>query len=114
LAGLTVAAEKTVLMFDGLAGNIGWLLNTRRGYGDHLVTYMGNPSAASGELGKALRTLIAQDLLAEVDAVIEGRTLPSDVHSLFWQVPFFRTTFFRKLGLTAAVVLIIILLLVFL
>ena len=66
------------------------------------------------ELGRALRNLIAHDLLEETDAVIEGRTLPSDVHSLFWKIPVARTDFFRNLGLVAGAVLaIVILILVF-
>ena len=115
IVGLSDAAAKIDLIFDSLAQNFGWLRNTRNGYGGHLVTYMGNPSAASPELGKALRKLIAEDLHAEVDAVITGRILPSDMHSLFWEIPFIRTDFFRNLGLFAAVIvgLVIIVLLLF-
>ncbi|NQU07525.1 MAG: creatininase family protein [Candidatus Abyssubacteria bacterium] len=109
--GFRETAEKAALIFDGLAGNIGWMLNTRRGYGGHQVTYMGNPSAASAELGKALRKLIARDLLEEVDAVIEGRTLPSDVHSIFWQIPFLRTNFFRNLSMAIGILIVLIVLL---
>jgi hypothetical protein len=72
---------------------------------------MGNPSAASAELGKALRKLIARDLLEEVDAVIEGRTLPTEVHSIFWQIPFLRTNFFRNLGMGIGTLIILIILL---
>lgn len=100
--GLKKAAERVTLVFDSIARNLGWYLNTKKGYGDHLVTYMGNPSAASPELGEALRKLIAQDLLAEVEAVVSGRTVPSQVHSLYWNVPILRTNFFRNLGLASA------------
>ncbi len=108
---LARAAEKASLIFNGLAESVGWFLNTRKGYGDHLVTYMGNPSAASPELGKTLRKLIARDLLEEVNAVITGRTLPSDVHSIYWKIPIARTDFFRKLGLIACAVIIVLILL---
>lgn len=115
--GLRKAAERIELIFDAVARNLGWYLNTRKGYGGHLVTYMGNPSAASPELGKALRKLIAEDLLAEVDAVVTGETLPSEVHSLYWNVPILRTNFFRNLGLVSAatvlLLIIILLLLIF-
>ncbi len=114
LVGLKGASDKISLIFDGIARNLGWWLNTRRGYGDHLVTYMGNPSAASAELGKALRKLIAQDLLEEVELVITGRTLPSDVHSIYWTAPILRTDFFRNLGLVATALLVALLMLLLL
>jgi creatinine amidohydrolase/Fe(II)-dependent formamide hydrolase-like protein len=104
------AAQRVELIFDGLARNVGWFLNTRKGFGDHLVTYMGNPSVASPELGKALRKLIARDLLEEVDAVITGHTLPSEVHSVYWRIPIIRTDFFRNLSLAGCAVIIALLL----
>ncbi|RJP74352.1 MAG: creatininase family protein [Candidatus Abyssobacteria bacterium SURF_17] len=106
--GLANVAEKVNLIFDGLAGNIGWWMNTHRGYGDHVVTYMGNPSAASSELGMALRKLIARDLLEEVEAVISGRRLPSEVHSIFWTIPVARTDFFRNLGIAIGALIVIV------
>jgi len=105
--GFRDTAKKFDLAANGISSNIGWYLNVRRGYGGHQVTYMGNPSAASPELGRALRNLIARDLLKEVDSVIEGRTLPSEVHSLFWAMPILRTDFFRNLGLAVGAVLVI-------
>jgi creatinine amidohydrolase len=105
--GMKGAAEKVLLIFDGLARNIGWKWNAQKGYGGHQVTHMGNPAAASMELGKALRKLIARDLLEEVDAIIEGRTRPEDVHSLYWQIPVTRTNFFRNLGIVSCLLILL-------
>lgn len=106
--GFKESASFVDTVFNSLAGNIGWFLNTKKGYGGKLVTYQGNPSAASAELGRALRRLIARDLLAEADGVITGRMMPSEVHSPFWDIPIIRTDFFRNLGL-AVIVLVILL-----
>ena len=108
--GFTAASERISLIFDVLARNVGWWLNTKRGYGDHLVTYMGDPSVASAELGTTLRKLMARDLLDEIDDVITGRVLPSEVHSLYWKVPIIRTDFLRTLGLAVSVLIGILLL----
>lgn len=108
--GFGSAAGKLSLICDVLARNIGWWLNTKRGYGDHVVTHMGDPSLASPELGKALRKLMARDLLEEVDAVITGRRLPTEVHSLYWKVPIIRTDFFRNVGLVVGALIVLLLL----
>ncbi len=110
LLGFGEAAGKIALIFDSLSRNIGWARNAKSGYGGHEVTYMGNPSAASPELGKALRKLIARELLAEVDAVIEGRIAPSEVHSIYWDLPVARTNFLRNLGFAFGFVLIVLIL----
>ena len=112
ILGMKGAAEKVNLVFDNLARNVGWMLNAKNGYGGHQVTHLGNPSAASVELGRALRKLIALDLLTEIDAVIEGRTRPEDVHSLYWQIPLTRTNFFRNLGIFSIALIVIILILI--
>ena len=108
--GMKCGGQTVSLIFDNLARNIGWALNVKKGYGGHQVTYMGNPSAASAELGKALRKLIARDLLAEIDAVIEGRTLPSEVHSLFWKIPILRADFLRNLAFAIAGLIVLLIL----
>jgi creatinine amidohydrolase/Fe(II)-dependent formamide hydrolase-like protein len=95
-------ADKANLILDGMGGTMGWLLNSRWNYGDHQVTYSGIPRAGSAEVGRAAMRLIARDMLEEVEAVIHGRMLPSQVHSLFWTVPIIRTDFFRNLGFAAA------------
>jgi creatinine amidohydrolase/Fe(II)-dependent formamide hydrolase-like protein len=95
-------AEKVTFILDGLGGTLGWLLNSRWNYGDHLVTYSGIPKAASAEFGHISMKLIARDMLEEVEAVIDGSRLPSEVHSLLWDVSVIRTDFFRNLGFAAA------------
>lgn len=80
---------------NSLAGGIGWVLNARFGYGGHQVTYDGNPSIASAELGHAFRELAVEDCLAIVESVVRGertaeevRSIASDpiiIHPLFWR-----------------------------
>ncbi|RJP19829.1 MAG: creatininase family protein [Candidatus Abyssobacteria bacterium SURF_5] len=102
LARLRRLADKATLILNGLGGTLGWLFNSRWNYGDHLVTYSGIPKAGSAEIGSAAMRLLAKDLLEEVEAVIHGKMLPSQVHSLMWTVPLIRTDFFRNLGFAAA------------
>ncbi|MDH5201413.1 MAG: creatininase family protein [Candidatus Bathyarchaeota archaeon] len=88
-------AAKLGEMMNSLAGGIGWVLNARFGYGGHQVTYDGNPSVASAELGHAFRQLVAEDCLAVVESVVRGertaeevRSIASDpilIHPLFWR-----------------------------
>jgi hypothetical protein len=66
----------------GLAGSIGWLLNARFGYGGREVTYKGDPSVASVELGQAFREILARDCLQVVEQVTAGRRVPEDVRSI--------------------------------
>ncbi len=112
MLGMKEAVKTVSLIFDSLAKNIGWMLNVRNGYGGHEVTYQGIPSAASPELGRALRKLIARDLLAEVDGVIEKRILPDEVHSIYWKIPITRTNFLRNLKIAGVVALALILALI--
>ena len=67
---------------EGLAGSIGWLLNARFGYGGREVTYKGDPSVASVELGQAFREILARDCLHVVEQVTAGRRVPEDVRSI--------------------------------
>ena len=67
---------------DGLAGSIGWLLNARFGYGGREVTYKGDPSVASVELGQAFREILVRDCLQIVEQVTAGRRVPEDVRSI--------------------------------
>jgi creatinine amidohydrolase len=75
-------ASKLREAFDGIAGSIGWLLNCRFGYGGAEVTYKGDPSVASVELGHAFREILARDCLEVVEAVAAGRRYASDVKSI--------------------------------
>ena len=75
-------ATKVREAFGGIAGSIGWLLNCRFGYGGPEVSYKGDPSVASVELGHAFRELLARDCLEVVEAVTAGRRVASDVKSI--------------------------------
>jgi anti-sigma-K factor RskA len=44
-----------------------------------------------------------REAMAIVDGLLDGQLKPSDRHSPFFQVPFFRTNFWRSAGATAAV-----------
>jgi creatinine amidohydrolase/Fe(II)-dependent formamide hydrolase-like protein len=66
LAGLLARGDpqrqaKVQRMVAALSGGIGWVLNARYGYGGPEVTYMGDPSAASAELGHAIRQVTVED-----------------------------------------------------
>jgi creatinine amidohydrolase len=75
-------ASKVRQAFDGLAGAIGWLLNARFGYGGGEVSYKGDPSVASVELGHAFREILAHDCLEVVEHVTAGRRIAEDVRSI--------------------------------
>jgi creatinine amidohydrolase/Fe(II)-dependent formamide hydrolase-like protein len=92
--------EKTV---DSLAGSIGWLLNARYGYGGPEVTYHGDPSAASAELGHALRQLVAEDCLAMVESVTSGERRAEEVRSIASGPAIIHPLFWRRLAMATAV-----------
>jgi hypothetical protein len=89
-------------MFSSLAGGIGWLLNARFGYGGHEVTYDGNPSIASAELGHAFRQVMVEDCLAVVERVARGEQRAEEVRSIASEPPIIQPYFWRRLGLGAA------------
>jgi creatinine amidohydrolase/Fe(II)-dependent formamide hydrolase-like protein len=89
-------------MFGSLAGGIGWLLNARFGYGGHEVTYDGNPSVASAELGHAFRQVMVEDCLAVVERVVRGEQRADEVRSIASEPPIIQPYFWRRLGLGAA------------
>ena len=95
--------------FDGLAGSIGWLLNTRFGYGGAEVTYKGDPSIASPELGHAFRALLAEDCLALTEEGVAGRMRATDVRSIASEHVVIQPTFWRRLGLAAVVAAVLLL-----
>lgn len=90
-------------MVRSLAGGVGWILNAEHGYGGHQVTYNGNPSVASPEIGRAFRELMVEDCLAIVESVTRGETKAVDVRSIASDAPIIHPLFFRRLGLAAAV-----------
>jgi creatinine amidohydrolase/Fe(II)-dependent formamide hydrolase-like protein len=98
-------------IFGSLAGSIGWLLNARFGYGGHEVTYDGNPSVASAELGHAFRQVVVEDCLTVVERVVRGEQRAEDVRSIASDPPIIQPYFWRRLGLgMAAVVALLVLL----
>lgn len=89
---------------DGLSGSIGWLLNARFGYGGAPVSYKGDPSVASAEIGHAFREIMAEDVFALVLAVTDGRTRAADVRSIASEHAVIQPGFWERLGLAAAAV----------
>jgi creatinine amidohydrolase/Fe(II)-dependent formamide hydrolase-like protein len=97
-------------LVGGVAGGVGWLLNARFGYGGDTVTYKGDPSAASAEIGHAFRTLLAEDCLALVEAVCDGEIAPTDVRSIASEHALVQPYFLVTLGVVAAAVALLALL----
>ena len=89
-------------MLRSAAGSIGWLLNARFGYGGHEVTYNGNPSVASAELGHAFRQVMVEDCLAIVERVVRGEQRAEEVRSIASEPAIIQPHFWRRLGLGAA------------
>lgn len=84
-----------------LARGIGWLLNARYGYGGPEVTYSGDPSAASAELGHAIRQVAVEDCLALVESVVRGERRAIEVRSIASDPPIIHPLFFRRAALAA-------------
>jgi creatinine amidohydrolase len=96
-------ASKLREAFDGIAGSTGWLLNARFGYGGGEVTYKGDPSVASAEIGHAFRELLARDCLEIVEAVTAGRRYAADVRSIASDHAAIQPGFLVKAGAVALV-----------
>jgi creatinine amidohydrolase/Fe(II)-dependent formamide hydrolase-like protein len=95
---------KVERMVAALSGGIGWLLNARYGYGGPEVTYMGDPSAASAELGHAIRQVTVEDCLALVERVTNGELRAAEVRSIASDSVLIHPLFLRRLALAAGVV----------
>lgn len=93
-----------------LAGGVGWLLNARYGYGGPEVTYQGDPSAASAELGHAIRQVAVEDCLALVESVVRGERRAVDVRSIASDPPILHPLFFPRLALAAGAIGVLLLL----
>jgi len=91
-------------MIGALAGGIGWLLNARYGYGGPEVTYMGDPSAASAELGHAIRQVAVEDCLALVESVVRGERRAVEVRSIASDSVLIHPLFLRRAALAAGAV----------
>jgi len=103
-------ASKLREMFDGFAGGIGWLLNAHFGYGGPAVTYHGDPSVASADIGVAFREIMARECLTMVEAVVTGDVHASAVRSIASDHAAIQPHFWPKLGLAAAAVLALLIL----
>ncbi|HEU4368185.1 MAG TPA: creatininase family protein [Methylomirabilota bacterium] len=64
--------------------------------------YVGHPALADPDFAKATTEVLLREAMAIVDGLLDGHLKPSDRHSPFFQVPFFRTNFWRAAGATAA------------
>jgi creatinine amidohydrolase len=93
----------------GLAGGVGWMLNAHYGYGGRTVSYQGDPSVSSPEIGQAFREIMVQDCLDYVEQVTSGTMEARDVRSIASTPPLIQPYFFWRLGF--AVVALVVLLL---
>jgi creatinine amidohydrolase/Fe(II)-dependent formamide hydrolase-like protein len=90
---------------DSLARGVGWLLNTRHGFGGPPVTYMGDPSAASADLGHAIRETMVQGCLEYAEKVTGGELAAEEVRSIASDPAIIQPGFWQRLGLLSALAL---------
>ncbi|HEY8517614.1 MAG TPA: creatininase family protein [Candidatus Binatia bacterium] len=95
---------------EALSGAIGWLLNARYGYGGEAVTYKGDPSVASAEIGHAFREILAEDCLEIVENVCLGRVAAHEVRSIASEHAVIQPGFAARVGIAAALVVALLLL----
>ncbi len=93
-----------------LAGGVGWLLNVNYGYGGATVTYQGDPSVASAEIGHVFREVMVRECLAITESVVAGETRPAEVRTMASDHAIIQPRFWPKVGLAAAAVLALMLL----
>jgi creatinine amidohydrolase/Fe(II)-dependent formamide hydrolase-like protein len=98
-------SERFQEVSSSLAGGVGWLLNARYGYGGEPVTYQGDPSAASAELGHAIRETMAQGCLEYAEQVVAGELSAEEVRSIASDAVIIQPGFWQRLGLISAVAL---------
>jgi creatinine amidohydrolase len=65
--------------------------------------YVGHPALADPAFAKATTEVLMREAMTIVEGLLDGRLKPSDRHSPFFQVPFFRTNFWRAAGATAMI-----------
>jgi creatinine amidohydrolase len=65
--------------------------------------YVGHPALADAAFAKATTEVLMREAMTIVDGLLDGHLKPSDRHSPFFQVPFFRTNFWRAAAATALV-----------
>lgn len=90
-------------ILDTLARGVGWLANARFGYGGHQVTYQGNPSVASAELGRAFRQAVVDDCLELVEQVTSGKLRAREVRSIASDPAFIQPHFWGRVAAGGAV-----------
>jgi creatinine amidohydrolase len=90
-------------VLGSLAGSIGWMLNTRNGYGrsGSRVSYKGWPQIASAELGEAYCELPVRMCLDDLEAVVEGRVAASEVRSIASDPLLIQPGVLRAIGIAA-------------
>jgi creatinine amidohydrolase/Fe(II)-dependent formamide hydrolase-like protein len=88
-----------------VARGVGWLLNVRYGYGGEPVTYQGDPSAASAELGHAIRETMVQGCLDYAEKVTGGELAAEDVRSIASDPAIIQPGFWQRLGLFSVLAL---------
>ena len=98
-------SERFQEVSGSLAGGVGWLLNARYGYGGEPVTYQGDPSAASAELGHAIRETMVQGCLEYAEQVVAGDLSAEEVRSIASDAIIIQPGFWQRLGLISAVAL---------
>ena len=64
--------------------------------------YVGHPALADAAFAKATSDVLMSEAMTIVTGLIDGTLRPSDRHSPFFRVPFFRTNFWPTAGATAA------------
>jgi creatinine amidohydrolase len=64
--------------------------------------YVGHPALADPAFAKATTEVLMREAMTIVEGLLDGRLKPSDRHSPFFQVPFFRTNFWRATAAVAA------------
>ncbi len=90
---------------NSIAGGIGWVLNTRYGYGGPAVSYKGVPAVASAEIGRAFRELLAVECLAMVEDVTSGKRPATEIRSIASDALIVQPGFLSSLGVAAAALL---------
>jgi creatinine amidohydrolase len=65
--------------------------------------YVGHPALADPAFAQATTDVLMTEAMAIVEGLLDGRLKPSDHQSPFFQVPIFRTNFWRAAGVTAGI-----------
>jgi hypothetical protein len=91
-----LAGEHYYEIGRSLAGGVGWLLNAHYGYGGPAVSYQGNPSVATPELGRAFRELMVRGCLQLVEDVVFGGRPATEVHSIASRAPMIQPWFWPR------------------